>query len=827
MVKPLQQFDFRSSPYERPDKDWVCGHAADGKACQIGPDKKGNCRAIAECKPGKDGDRWQCSRSALQGGPCPDGPNPDGSCCKPIIRCQPQRSWRAKRGAVVKWAIGLTLGLLLITFAVPGKLGLLSPGELSSSHSALAECSSCHASADGTFTQWVSSVFGEYDHAADSQQCQTCHDLGNDALAAHSLAPTELTRLGSAETPTSLASPVYSLASKWFDPQKINGEGMTCNSCHSEHEGLSGDLNTSNDSTCVICHQTQFESFTNGHPEFVGYPNDRRTNLIFDHVSHIEKHFAEEKNTAIAPDSCGSCHVTQVGGGKMVVKGFDDTCAACHDSQIRGTERASAKGIAVMGVPGLDIATLAENNVAIGEWPEYAEDGLSPIMRLLLNRVDGFAEVESVVDSLDLLDMTDASPEQLQAAGELAWMVKDLFYELESRGTDAFVERVRAVTGSETNSLVLERSLASMPPDMFESARLNWFPSLLEEVQKHRAGLEVLSPLAIVEEDAVVDESTSEDDASDEFDSLFGEESDDQNAGVDDSEFDALFGDDETNDGALSESEESEFDALFADDGEEVESNLDAQGEAEFDSLFGDGDSSTDSDEIDITALDDEGDEFSIEDLEESVIDEDDSNETDITEPAFQFEDPRIAVEDRAGAGGWYRDEFNLRYRPSGHADGFISAWSELGTSKFSSVLERIFVDVTDDSSPGSCVKCHSVDKVGGNTVVNWKARQSDPSIHGFNKFSHQAHFNLMSDTGCLGCHSFDKESDYAGSFADFDPDTFASNFNTISEQTCQECHQEDKAGENCLTCHNYHIGEFAPVLSESGGLRTSSAASQ
>ena len=141
--------------------------------------------------------------------------------------------------------------------------------------------------------------------------------------------------------------------------------------------------------------------------------------------------------------------------------------------------------------------------------------------------------------------------------------------------------------------------------------------------------------------------------------------------------------------------------------------------------------------------------------------------------------------------------------------------------------MTEIFGQLIDESSPGSCVKCHSVEASDRGVVLRWKARQSDPSAHEFNKFSHQAHFNLLGSDGCLSCHKFDNESDYAGSFEDRDPLTFASNFDTISEQTCQNCHQEDKAGESCLTCHNYHIGEFAPVLTETGGLRTSTTATE
>ena len=32
---PLQRFGFRDSAYDRPGREWVCGHAGDGFECAI------------------------------------------------------------------------------------------------------------------------------------------------------------------------------------------------------------------------------------------------------------------------------------------------------------------------------------------------------------------------------------------------------------------------------------------------------------------------------------------------------------------------------------------------------------------------------------------------------------------------------------------------------------------------------------------------------------------------------------------------------------------------------------------------------------------------
>ena len=41
-MKPrLQNFDHRSSAYERPAQSWVCGRSSTGRPCPLGPDRKG------------------------------------------------------------------------------------------------------------------------------------------------------------------------------------------------------------------------------------------------------------------------------------------------------------------------------------------------------------------------------------------------------------------------------------------------------------------------------------------------------------------------------------------------------------------------------------------------------------------------------------------------------------------------------------------------------------------------------------------------------------------------------------------------------------------
>ncbi len=216
----------------------------------------------------------------------------------------------------------------------------------------------------------------------------------------------------------------------------------------------------------------------------------------------------------------------------------------------------------------------------------------------------------------------------------------------------------------------------------------------------------------------------------------------------------------------------------------EPEESFDA---SEFDDLFGGGGDDIDlfggGDEIDLDAL-------SLDD-EEPAPEEEDSDEP-------------LALDKRMQVGGWYLDDMSLRYRPVGHADALLRAW--LDHADAPAVREHML----DPASPGRCIKCHSVDQQDDSLVVNWQVRRPDRHLHEFTKFSHQAHFSLMGEQGCIGCHQLNPEADYAAAFDGTDPGQFASNFHGLEKGTCVECHDSSQAGDRCTSCHSYHIGEFA-----------------
>ena len=72
----------------------------------------------------------------------------------------------------------------------------------------------------------------------------------------------------------------------------------------------------------------------------------------------------------VAPDSCADCHQPGLGEKYMKVKSFATMCSGCHNGDISGATQVSGpKGIDVIAVPGLDVATLSGHGIDIGFWP--------------------------------------------------------------------------------------------------------------------------------------------------------------------------------------------------------------------------------------------------------------------------------------------------------------------------------------------------------------------------------------------------------------------------------------------------------------------------
>ena len=367
----LQQTGHRESRYERPNQTWVCGWAADGRPCTLGPDRRGRCpaRAEAECAPRRDGDRYHCTRLDAFGGACEPGPLPDGSCCGPEPEhpvCQPRLSIRALRGRLNLAVFIGAIGALLVGIAGPWRLEVVSPGELASVHRAFErpsdapnDCAVCHVAAEQGPLGWISGAIGDHGSPDDNRACLRCH-FADTTARPHAFS-------------------VHGLPADVLDAARAP---LACATYHREHRGRDHDLAFMDDTRCQVCHKDQFKSFSSGHPEFRTEQRHAQ-GIAFDHTTHQE-HFGK------MPFDCLQCHEPDARGRSMVLKPFDVSCVGCHSG---GSSDHHGDKITNMGT-----------NLVI---QLDTEENLPPFMRLLLagddDAVDFLVELEDVdvVDELD------------------------------------------------------------------------------------------------------------------------------------------------------------------------------------------------------------------------------------------------------------------------------------------------------------------------------------------------------------------------------------------------------------------------------------------
>jgi len=122
---------------------------------------------------------------------------------------------------------------------------------------------------------------------------------------------------------------------------------------------------------------------------------------------------------------------------------------------------------------------------------------------------------------------------------------------------------------------------------------------------------------------------------------------------------------------------------------------------------------------------------------------------------------------------------------------------------------------LTGKQAQGQCAKCHSVDSAGDESrKVNWEPFSVMKSMRKFTKFSHEPHFGLFADKGCLACHVVNPQAKYRDTYKALDPMVSTSNFKPVEQQSCSNCHQNKAAGESCLLCHIYHVDDVVtPIM--------------
>ena len=319
----------------------------------------------------------------------------------------------------------LTVGLSLLFLSGPKGSAFLSPGELTFGHGASAgACADCHIAAHGGLADWVSALGAPGTGQENSKLCLTCHHLGEHAFEAHGRPSKELAVVTErlSRMPQSTDKPFLLAFSSWVPGLAQTGEGqLACATCHKEHRGKYVNLTAMDEQQCQTCHTLAFSSLANGHPPLSNYPYKRRTRIAFDHNSHIGKHFLGEFKKD-APTTCTACHTPDGAGQTMRTGTFETTCASCHAQQIEGMGRAGAKGIVVLRLPGVDLDTLHEHGISVGEWPadDNVEEGFTPFMELLLEGDPALTEDLALLAGLDdFTDLSDATDEEVAAVGRI------------------------------------------------------------------------------------------------------------------------------------------------------------------------------------------------------------------------------------------------------------------------------------------------------------------------------------------------------------------------------------------------------------------------
>jgi len=389
----------------------------------------------------------------------------------------------------------------------------------------------------------------------------------------------------------------------------------------------------------------------------------------------------------------------------MLVKAFEVVCAACHDDQIKSKAAVKA-GIGFVGIPRMDDRALA-GNYSIGEWPEDADQPITPFLHLLLSGEPQLREAMDKLQGADLSNLPKTDLGKLKAAQTLAWGIKSLIFDLGAHGQDELIRRISLSAGRTLTDHEKEGLVAFLSAAESRAAFKVAFPNLQKEVLDYRNNARP-APTQLV-----------------------------------------------------------------------PSPELPAPGPVK------------------------------------------------VSSP-----------DNWVSQGGWYSPDasFTLYYHPRGHGDRFLSSWMNITVNPDQSAdplgAQALFKELSAPKAVGLCAKCHSVDDTPVKQV-NWTGSRPNPVEHGFNRFSHSAHLSLLDERGCFTCHSLSEtggkgKEAYASAFESGkrDPSKFQSNFRTIDKANCASCHQAKLVSDDCLLCHNYHIGRLKSVVphakivsvSQSGG---------
>ena len=149
--------------------------------------------------------------------------------------------------------------------------------------------------------------------------------------------------------------------------------------------------------------------------------------------------------------------------------------------------------------------------------------------------------------------------------------------------------------------------------------------------------------------------------------------------------------------------------------------------------------------------------------------------------------------------GGWYRKNFTLYYRPTGHADRVIQDLLDSASQSNIPGSKLVFEKISDEKSPGRCGKCHTVNNV--NLEMHWLGSAKDQAMVDSTLFSHKPH---VTRAECSDCHKRGALPD--GADSNF---TLAGDHLLLDKTSCTSCHGQKALDSNCVDCHRYHFSPF------------------
>ena len=828
--------------------------------------------------------------------------------------------WRphVKRDKLASLLAITTAACLAVVFVVSSGTRFLMPGPLTSAHGSIESCSSCHTNSGSGKLSWVKGLVAGDPHA-DSKACLTCHKMPDTAFNAHGAseavlqASTERLMSIGLKTPAPTSAVVQNIA---FPAHDVAARGLTCATCHQEHQGENFKLNRIANEQCRSCHVVKFDSFDGNHPAFDSYPFKMRTRIVYDHAGHFGKHYpelAKKDPTRRIPDTCASCHNTSADRRVMGVAPFEKTCSGCHLDQIVGKERATGpKGIAFLAVPGLDLVTLKAKNAAIGDWPDASEAALTPFMKVMISRSERGRALLQTVSGLNLQDLGKASDDQIKAVTSLAWEIKGLFHALIKGKASDVLGDLNISGGAKLSPGLVTDLTASIPRDVVQSAQQEWLPNLAAEManrpepgaaKQSAVRDDAPSPVSPAPKAVPPANGTGSKPSGDSAPRSTGALPPPMRAGVGDPDKAAKQDEaDNAEDGGHGEAvkgrsqlpsgtprsirtrneKKSEPAKSKSESGKDKPAATAPSGDADKpgaapaaqpDAAAGKADAppavaGASAEPPASSAPGDQSDdllhptEAELREMKAGGSGKADapvaagsaapaSGKPEATPataatpeaPAAPAASSAPAKSSTAAAGsplsrapvisigsdvdpeswaeygGWYRQDFAIFYRPTGHKDKFIYSWLFLtgpqAPKDAKSPAASVFDVLTGKDAQGSCSKCHSIDGAPAKgRMVNFSPLTVVGKKGQFTAFVHEPHFGVMENRGCLTCHTLEKDRPYLKSYEQGNPLQFASNFGAVKKDLCQGCHTDNKARQDCLLCHAYHVnGVTTPII--------------